>query len=163
VTKDNIAYMNRSWLAWVSDWALSHCMRPEYYAGISVLPEDAGARPGLPEDRAGQLCERCQSVLSNEQAEGGVCWRHSDTPVVQRELEQWFLRITSYVEELLRDIDSLPGWPERVRTMQRNWDREERGGGRGVRAGAGRSMRIFTTRPDTLFGATFMVLARSTP
>jgi leucyl-tRNA synthetase len=91
--------------------------------------------------------------------EDGRCWR-CDGPVVERDLEQWFLRITAYAEELLRDVDRLTGWPERVRTMQRNWI--------GRSAGAeihfpldGRegAVSVFTTRPDTLFGATYMVLA----
>jgi len=66
-------------------------------------------------------CPKCATVLANEQVVGGCCWRHEDTPVEQRELEQWFLRITQYADELLRDLDRLTGWPEKVRTMQRNW------------------------------------------
>ena len=66
-------------------------------------------------------CPKCATVLANEQVVAGCCWRHEDTPVEQRELEQWFLRITNYADELLRDLDRLPGWPEKVRTMQRNW------------------------------------------
>ncbi len=62
-----------------------------------------------------------RTVLANEQVVGGNCWRHEDTLVEQRELEQWFLRITQYADELLRDLDKLEGWPEKVRTMQRNW------------------------------------------
>ncbi len=67
-------------------------------------------------------CPKCATVLANEQVlANGCCWRHEDTQVEQRELEQWFLRITNYADELLRDLDKLPGWPEKVRTMQRNW------------------------------------------
>src|ERR1700730_4542086 len=66
-------------------------------------------------------CPKCATVLANEQVVNGCCWRHEDTIVEQRELEQWFLRTTHYAEELLRDLDRLPGWPEKVRTMQRNW------------------------------------------
>ncbi len=66
-------------------------------------------------------CPKCATVLANEQVVDGCCWRHEDTLVEQRELEQWFLRITKYAEELLRDLDKLDGWPEKVRTMQRNW------------------------------------------
>ena len=66
-------------------------------------------------------CPKCATVLANEQVVDGCCWRHEDTLVEQRELEQWFLRITKYAEELLRDLDKLEGWPEKVRTMQRNW------------------------------------------
>jgi leucyl-tRNA synthetase len=108
-------------------------------------------------------CERCQSVLSNEQAEGGVCWRHTDTAVIQKELEQWFLKITAYVEELLEDLETLPGWPERVRVMQRNWIGKSVGAEVDFPLESGGSLRIFTTRPDTLFGATFMVLAPEHP
>ncbi|MGH7361132.1 MAG: leucine--tRNA ligase, partial [Candidatus Methylomirabilales bacterium] len=109
-------------------------------------------------------CELCQSVLSNEQAEGGVCWRHTETPVVQRELEQWFLRITAYVEELLSDLDRLSGWPERVKVMQRNWIGKSTGAEvRFPLADRQESLDIFTTRQDTLCGATFMVLAPEHP
>ena len=66
-------------------------------------------------------CPKCATVLANEQVVNGCCWRHEDTLVEQRELEQWFVRITKYAEELLRDLDKLEGWPEKVRTMQRNW------------------------------------------
>src|SRR3954462_1469691 len=66
-------------------------------------------------------CPKCATVLANEQVVGGCCWRHEDTLVEQRELEQWFLPTTKYGDELLRDLDRLPGWPEKVRTMQRNW------------------------------------------
>src|SRR5262244_559746 len=66
-------------------------------------------------------CPECATVLANEQVVDGCCWRHEDTPVEQRELEQWFLRTTRYSEELLAGLDQLEGWPEKVRTMQRNW------------------------------------------
>ena len=66
-------------------------------------------------------CPKCATVLANEQVVSGSCWRHEDTIVEQRELEQWFLRITKYADELLHDLDKLEGWPEKVRTMQRNW------------------------------------------
>ena len=71
-------------------------------------------------------CPLCATVLANEQVVNGCCWRHEETIVEQRELEQWFFRITNYADELLRDLDKLDGWPEKVRTMQRNWiDRSE--------------------------------------
>jgi leucyl-tRNA synthetase len=66
-------------------------------------------------------CPQCATVLANEQVVNGCCWRHEETVVEQRELEQWFFRITNYADELLRDLDKLDGWPEKVRTMQRNW------------------------------------------
>src|SRR6202034_2033113 len=66
-------------------------------------------------------CPECATVLANEQVINGRCWRHEDTIVEQRDLEQWFLRITNYAQELLDDLNKLEGWPEKVRTMQRNW------------------------------------------
>jgi leucyl-tRNA synthetase len=109
-------------------------------------------------------CPSCLTVLANEQVEDGVCWRCS-TPVVQKELEQWFLRITAYADELLEGCDRLAaGWPERVLTMQRNWI----GRSSGVEVdfpvvGGDVPIRIFTTRQDTLYGATFLVLAPEHP
>jgi leucyl-tRNA synthetase len=104
-------------------------------------------------------CEKDQTVLANEQAEGGVCWR-CGTQVSQKELEQWFLKITEYTEELLAYCDKLPGWPERVLTMQRNWIGKSSGAHvKFPLADKEDVIEIFTTRPDTLYGATFMVLA----
>jgi leucyl-tRNA synthetase len=108
-------------------------------------------------------CPSCNTVLANEQVEDGLCWRCS-TLVTHRELEQWFFRITQYAEELLLFCDKLPGWPERVLTMQRNWI----GKSTGVEVdflidGTGERLTIFTTRPDTLFGVTFMSIAPEHP
>lgn len=109
-------------------------------------------------------CETCNTVLANEQAEGGLCWR-CDQPVDKKELEQWFLRITDYSEELLKGCEELvSGWPERVLTMQKNWI----GKSFGVEInfpleGSDESITVFTTRQDTLFGATFMSLAPEHP
>ena len=73
-------------------------------------------------------CPKCQTVLANEQVVNGCCWRHEDTPVEAKEIEQWFLRITQYADELLETLDQLEGgWPERVLTMQRNWIGKSRG------------------------------------
>jgi leucyl-tRNA synthetase len=90
----------------------------------------------------------------------GYCWRHEDTLVEQRELEQWFLRITNYADELLDGLDKLPGWPEKVRTMQRNWIGRSEGANVdfGVQ-GAPDKITVFTTRVDTIFGATSIQLA----
>src|SRR5262252_1261266 len=108
-------------------------------------------------------CPRCETVLANEQVEDGRCWR-CDSPVVERELEQWFLRITAYADELLRDLDRLTGWPERVVTMQRNWIGRSTGAEiRFPLDGRSGELAIFTTRPDTLFGVTFMSLAVEHP
>jgi len=108
-------------------------------------------------------CEVCQTVLANEQVEGGQCWR-DESEVIQKELDQWFFKITAYADELLDGLDRLSGWPERVKTMQRNWIGKSVGaevefplvGGLGP-------ITIFTTRQDTLYGATFMVLAPEHP
>ena len=119
-------------------------------------------------------CPQCCTVLANEQVlPNGCCWRHEDTLVEQRELEQWFLRITNYADELLRDLDKLSGWPEKVRTMQRNWigrsegtlidfklDYAENHKGFGP---AGSSISVFTTRVDTIYGATSVQLAPQHP
>jgi len=108
-------------------------------------------------------CDSCQTVLANEQVEGGLCWR-CETPVRQKELDQWFLKITQYSDELLLGLDSLSGWPDRVKVMQRNWI----GKSEGVEirfpfASGDGSISAFTTRADTLFGATFMLLAPEHP
>jgi leucyl-tRNA synthetase len=166
-TSDNIAYMKSQLrrMGFSYDWAREvTCCDPSYYRWnqwffLKMLERGLAYRGRAPVN----WCERCQSVLSNEQAEGGVCWRHTDTPVVQKELEQWFLKITAYVEELLRDTETLPGWPERVRTMQKNWIGKSVGAEVEFPLPEGGSLRIFTTRPDTLFGATFMVLAPEHP
>ncbi len=108
-------------------------------------------------------CDSCQTVLANEQVEQGCCWR-CDNPVSQRELPGYYFRITNYVEELLQWLDKLPGWPERVITMQRNWIGKSYGAEiffpfDGREGG----IEVFTTRADTLFGATFMSLAPEHP
>ena len=118
-------------------------------------------------------CPKCATVLANEQVVNGRCWRHEDTLVEQRELEQWFLRITNYADELLRDLEKLDGWPEKVRTMQRNWigrsegtlvdfklDYAQAHSGFGP---AGATVTVFTTRIDTIYGATSIQLAPQHP
>ena len=113
-------------------------------------------------------CPQCATVLANEQVVGGMCWRHEDTPVEQRELDQWFLRITKYADELLRDLESLQGWPEKVRIMQQNWIGRSEGtlvdfdlGG--TVGPAGSTITVFTTRVDTIYGATSVQLAPQHP
>jgi leucyl-tRNA synthetase len=108
-------------------------------------------------------CPSCQTVLANEQVEGGLCWR-CESEVTEKELDQWFLKITHYAEDLLEYCDKLPGWPERVLRMQQNWIGKSEGAeirfplenSEGVIA-------VFTTRQDTVFGATFMTLAPEHP
>ncbi|MDR3052685.1 MAG: leucine--tRNA ligase [Coriobacteriales bacterium] len=126
---------------------------------------------GLVERRSSPVnwCPSCKTVLANEQVLGdGVCWR-CKSPVERQELEQWFFKITDYAQELLDDLDTLPGWPERVKQMQANWI------GRSVGAeidftlcdAAGEptdeTITVFTTRPDTLFGCSFFLLAPEHP
>jgi leucyl-tRNA synthetase len=113
-------------------------------------------------------CPQCVTVLANEQVVGGMCWRHEDQRVEQRELEQWFLRITKYADELLRDLDKLQGWPEKVRIMQQNWIGRSEGtlvdfdlGG--TVGPAGSTITVFTTRVDTIYGATSVQLAPEHP
>jgi leucyl-tRNA synthetase len=108
-------------------------------------------------------CPECATVLANEQVIDGCCWRHEETLVEQRDLEQWFLRITAYAQELLDGLDSLDGWPEKVRTMQRNWIGRSEGTDVDFFLDEPKSektrIRVFTTRVDTIFGATSVQLA----
>ena len=113
-------------------------------------------------------CPQCATVLANEQVVGGNCWRHEDTPVEQRELEQWFLRITKYADELLRDLEKLTGWPDKVRIMQQNWIGRSEGAQvdfdlGGTVGPAGSTITVFTTRVDTIYGATSVQLAPQHP
>jgi len=150
------------------DWRreLATC-HPDYYVHeqrffLKFLEKGLVYRKYSPQN----WCETCGTVLANEQVIDGCCWR-CDQPVVQKDLEQWFLRITAYAEELLADLGKLGGWPERVLTMQRNWIGKSVGAELTFSlaepvAGAD-SITVFTTRPDTLFGATFMSLAAEHP
>jgi leucyl-tRNA synthetase len=110
-------------------------------------------------------CPRCATVLANEQVVEGCCWRHEGTPVEQRALEQWFLKITAYADQLLDDMAGLEGgWPERVLTMQRNWiGRSEGAEIDFTLADTGEPIRVFTTRADTIYGATCVILAPEHP
>ena len=143
------------------DWTkeVTTC-EPEYYRWNQWLFLRMVER-GLAYRKKGTVnwCPSCLTVLANEQAEGGTCER-CKSPVEQRELEQWFLKITEYAESLLAGLDQLEKWSEKVRAMQRNWI------GRSVGADLdfdvpklGEKLRVFTTRPDTIFGATAMILA----
>ncbi len=109
-------------------------------------------------------CPHCNTVLANEQVVEGLCWR-CDTPVEQKELTQWFLKITDYAEELLADLAKLEaGWPDRVISMQRNWIGKSVGAEiRFPLEGREDAITVFTTRPDTVFGVTFMTLAPEHP
>ncbi|OEH84654.1 leucine--tRNA ligase [Desulfuribacillus stibiiarsenatis] len=108
-------------------------------------------------------CPDCVTVLANEQVEDGSCWR-CGTEVVKKELEQWFFRITDYAEKLLQDLDTLDGWPEKVKTMQRNWIGKSEGAEIVFELpDIQEKVSVFTTRPDTLFGVTYIVLAPEHP
>ncbi|MCX7635913.1 MAG: class I tRNA ligase family protein, partial [Syntrophales bacterium] len=123
-TNDNIAFMKKQLkrMGFSYDWdrEISTC-EPEYYKWEQLFFLWMYEK-GLAYKKTSLVnwCHDCQTVLANEQVEGGLCWRCANE-VTQRELEQWFFRITAYVEELLEYCDKLPGWPERVITMQKNW------------------------------------------
>ena len=168
-TLANIAEMKKTHhrFAFSYDWdaELSTC-EPEYYRWnqwffLKMLERGLAYRK---KSRV-NWCPECATVLANEQVVNGCCWRHVRTAVEQAELEQWFLKITAYADELLDDIRKLEGgWPERVLAMQRNWI----GRSEGTEAdfcleGSGKPIRIFTTRADTIYGATCVILAPEHP
>jgi leucyl-tRNA synthetase len=151
------------------DWAgteIATCL-PEYYRWNQWFFLKMVER-GLAYRRSSKVnwCPKCCTVLANEQVISGRCWRHEDTLVEQRELEQWFLRITKYADELLDGLDAMPGWPEKVRTMQRNWIGRSEGAQIDFRVSAMANtpaIAVFTTRVDTIFGATSIQLAPEHP
>jgi len=109
-------------------------------------------------------CESCQTVLAKEQVENGCCWRHTDEEVTLKEMNSWFFKITDYAEEILEHCDKLPGWPERVMTMQKNWIGKSYGAIiRFLLADSEEVIEVYTTRQDTLFGATFLCFAPEHP
>ncbi|MGO9453731.1 MAG: leucine--tRNA ligase [Candidatus Binataceae bacterium] len=109
-------------------------------------------------------CDLCRSVLANEQVVNGCCWRHTDTPVGKKDLQQWYIKITAYADWLLDDLGAID-WPEPIKLMQRNWIGRSEGAELAfpVTAHPGKEVRFFTTRPDTVFGVSFMVLAPEHP
>jgi leucyl-tRNA synthetase len=176
-TLNNIAGMKRQFerLGMAFDWAteVTTCL-PDYYRWNQWFFLRMYER-GLAYRKKSKVnwCPECATVLANEQVIDGRCWRHEDTIVEQRDLVQWFFRITAYAQELLDGLDKLDGWPEKVRTMQRNWIgrsegtevdfflAEETDQGLGTRdEGLEKTrIRVFTTRVDTIFGATSVQLA----
>ncbi len=160
--------MNR--LGFAYDWSreLATC-QPEYYRWnqwffLKLYEKSLAYR----KKSKVNWCPECATVLANEQVIAGCCWRHEETQVEQRELEQWFVRTTKYAEELLNDIEKLEGWPEKVRTMQRNWIGRSEGAMvdfalDGPAGPAGDKITVFTTRIDTIFGATSIQLAPEHP
>ena len=172
-TLRNIANMKRQMgrLGFAYDWSreVTTCL-PEYYRWNQWFFLKLYEK-GLVYRKKSKVnwCPTCATVLANEQVlSNGCCWRHEDTLVEQRELEQWFVRTTNYAEELLRDLDKLEGWPDKVRTMQRNWIGRSEGtlvdfkleGNAGP---AGSTISVFTTRVDTIFGATSVQIAPEHP
>jgi leucyl-tRNA synthetase len=109
-------------------------------------------------------CDKCRTILANEQVINGCCWRHTDNPVSRKDLEQWFFKITQYADRLLGDLDEID-WPEPIKLMQRNWIGRSEGAELAfpVSGHPGKEVRFFTTRPDTVFGVSFMVLAPEHP
>ena len=165
-TRANIASMKRQLqrLGFSYPWSreIATC-DPEYYRWnqwffLRMLEKGIAYRANAPVN----WCPSCLTVLANEQAEGGHCWRCGSV-VQQRDMEQWFLRITAYQDALLDDMAQLPTWPERVLQQQRNWVGKSHGAEVDFPVEGFPSIRIFTTRVDTIYGATFMVLAPEHP
>ncbi len=158
-------------LGFAYDWSteIATCL-PDYYRWSQWFFLKFFER-GLAHRKSSKVnwCPECQTVLANEQVlPNGCCWRHETTVVEQRELEQWFLRITDYADELLSGLDSLEGWPEKVKTMQRNWIGSSEGALvdfklDGEAGPAGDKITVFTTRIDTIYGATSLQLAPEHP
>ncbi|MGL4222291.1 MAG: leucine--tRNA ligase, partial [Shewanella sp.] len=166
-TYQNIEYMKNQLklLGFGYDWSreIATCT-PEYYRWEQWFFTKLYEK-GLVYKKTASVnwCPNDETVLANEQVQDGCCWR-CDTPVEQKEIPQWFIKITAYAEELLNDIDTLDGWPEQVKTMQRNWI----GRSEGVEmtfgvAGSDKSFDIYTTRPDTLMGVTYVAIAAGHP
>ena len=171
-TLSNIAAMKRQFLrlGMAFDWAteVTTCL-PDYYRWNQWFFLRMYER-GLAYRKKSNVnwCPECCTVLANEQVIDGRCWRHEDTIVEQRDLVQWFLRITAYAQELLDGLDKLEGWPEKVRTMQRNWIGRSEGTEVDFfldesSAETKKRIRVFTTRVDTIFGATSVQLAPQHP
>jgi leucyl-tRNA synthetase len=167
ITRRNIDAIRRQLrrMGWAIDWSreVSTC-EPEYYRWtqwifLRFFEQGLAYRKDAPV----KWCPSCQTVLANEQVVDGECER-CGTPVVAKSLEQWFFRITEYADRLLDDMELLESWPERVLTMQRNWIGRSEGAEVVFRVDElDLELPVFTTRPDTLFGATFFVLAPEHP
>jgi leucyl-tRNA synthetase len=165
-TYDNIAHMKAQLqrLGFAYDWSreVTTC-KPEYYRWeqwlfTKLLERGLAYRKTAPVN----WCPVDQTVLANEQVVDGRCWR-CDSLVERRDLAQWFLKITHYADELLEEIDRLEGWPDAVRVMQRNWIGRSEGIELSFEVPGHDALRIFTTRPDTIYGATYMAVAPEHP
>ena len=166
-TMENIANMTRQQkrLGLSYDWdrEVTTC-KPDYYKWTQWFFELFYKRGlAVKKKSAVNWCNTCNTVLANEQVIDGKCWR-CDHEVVKKDLEQWFFKITDYADELLKDLDLLEGWPERVKTMQRNWiGRSEGLEFRFDFPEIGERIPVYTTRPDTIYGVTYVVLAAEHP
>ncbi len=166
-TNENIAHMRKQLkrMGFSYDWdrEVSTC-EPKYYRWEQLFFIWMYEK-GLAYKKRSTVnyCGKCETVLANEQVEAGLCWRCS-TEVNEKTLDQWFFKITAYIEELLDYCDKLPGWPEKVLTMQKNWIGKSYGCEVDFPMADGNgAIKVFTTRQDTLFGATFMLVAAEHP
>ncbi len=161
-TKENIATMKRQFkqLGLSFDWdrEVTTCL-PDYYRWTQWLFLQF-YQAGLAYKKEGRVnwCPSCQTVLANEQVVDGACER-CGTEVHKKALEQWYFRITDYADRLLADLRLLEGWPKKVRTMQENWIGRSEGAMITFKLETGDDIEVYTTRPDTLFGATYLVFA----
>lgn len=162
-----LATMKRMGFSYDMDRLVKTCS-PDYYRWGQWIFEKLWER-GLVYRKKNPVnwCPKCETVLANEQVTEGRCWR-CDSEVEKRDLEQWYIKITAYAQELLDDLEKLPGWPERVKQMQANWIGRSEGAevdftlcdvdGNPIEGDEGK-ITVFTTRADTLFGNTFFLLA----
>lgn len=166
-TLENIANMTRQLkaLGLSYDWdrEVTTC-KEDYYKWTQWFFELFYKRGlAVKKESAVNWCDTCNTVLANEQVIDGKCWR-CDHEVVKKALSQWFFKITDYADELLKDLDLLPGWPERVKTMQHNWIGRSEGLEFSFEIPAlNDTVAVYTTRPDTAYGVTFMALAAEHP
>lgn len=166
-TMENIANMTRQLkaLGLSYDWdrEVTTC-KEDYYKWTQWFFELFYKRGlAVKKESAVNWCDTCNTVLANEQVIDGKCWR-CDHEVVKKDLSQWFFKITDYADELLKDLDLLPGWPERVKTMQHNWIGRSEGLEFSFEIPAlNDTVAVYTTRPDTAYGVTFMALAAEHP
>lgn len=166
-TIENIEHMKTQLkrMGFSYDWSreLATCM-PEYYKWNQWVFLKLFEKGMAYKKKASvNWCSECATVLANEQAENGICWR-CETEVVLKDLEQWFFKITDYAEDLLAGLKDLEGgWPEQVLAMQKNWIGRSTGLNINFKLETGEDFPVYTTRPDTVYGVTFMVIAPEHP
>ncbi|MAG18434.1 MAG: leucine--tRNA ligase [Candidatus Diapherotrites archaeon] len=153
-------------LGYSYDWnrKIATCV-PEYYKWnqwifLKMLEKGLAYKKKSPVN----WCGKCNTVLANEQVVDGKCWRHADTEIIEKDLEQWFFKITDYADELLKDLEKLDEWPERVKTMQKNWIGKSEGVDIHFKLdGTDKILPTYTTRCDTIFSVTFLAIAPEHP